>query len=360
MIRPHSERRGQRGQILVLFAGASTGIILAVGLVIDGGYALAQRRASQNAADFAALAGARVIAEKIGGNAVDGTDLNVQDAITTTLRTNGGAPITFGAPNGPIYVNDNGVFTGYVGFGIPPGTVGVRVDSSRSWKPFFLGIAGIGQWSAGATATAKGGYAAGGPGGDVFPAAIAEAFFTGGRIPCSGSATANLGGTGACDPQHLTPGTLNVPGGFGWLKFGATGNCSGYGLGMDPNNGCDSSRTFLQTEIGPPSNSFGCCSAVTKGPAPADQIGNLPGNKVAADCSTYIDSKAVVTVPVWDVAGGTGTNAYYHIVGFTGWQITGCDGGKDLEGVWRVQFFPGPTTTTPGFAGQSLAVQLVH
>ena len=359
MIRPHPARRGQRGQILVLFAAASTGIILVVGLVIDGGYALAQRRASQNASDFAALAGARVIAEKIGGNAHDGTDANVQIAIKTTIGLNGGAPITFGAPNGPIYVNDHGVFIGYVGAGIPTGTVGVRVDSSRSWKPFFVGLAGISQWSAGATATAKGGYAAGGPNGDVFPAAIAESVFLG-RSPCVGQPTGNVGGLGDCDPQHLTPGTLNVPGGFGWLKFGASGKCTGYGLGMDPNNGCDNSKTFLQTEIGPPANSFGCCSAVTGGTAPADQIGNLPGNKVAADCSYYIDKKAVVTVPVWDYADGTGAGAYYHIIGFTGWQITACHGGKDLEGVFKQEFFPGPTTTTPGFAGASLAVQLVH
>lgn len=358
MIRPHPARRGQRGQILVLFAAASTGIILVVGLVIDGGYALAQRRASQNASDFAALAGARVIAEKIGGNALDGTDANVQIAIKTTIGLNGGAPITFGAPNGPIYVNDLGVFIGYVGAGIPTGTVGVRVDSSRSWKPFFVGLAGISQWSAGATATAKGGYAAGGPDGNVFPAGIAEAFFTGGRIPCSGDATTNVGGTGACDPQHMTPGTLNVPGGFGWLKFG----CSGYGLGQVPpanTGGCQNNKPFLQLEIGPPSNSFGCCTAV-KLPGSADQIGSLPGNKASADCSTYINNKTVVTVPVWDKAFGNGSNAYYHIVGFTGWQITACHGGKDIEGVWRVQFFPGPTTTTPGFAGQALAVQLVH
>jgi hypothetical protein len=359
MVHPHSAWRGQRGQIVVLFAAASTAIILLVGLVIDGGYSLAQRRASQNASDFAALAGARVIAEKIGGNTLDGTDPNVKDAITTTIRLNGGAPITFGAPNGPIYVDTNGAFTGYVNAGtIPTGTVGVQVDSSRSWKPFFLGIAGIGQWSAGATATAKGGYAAGGPGGNVFPAGIAEAFFTEGRIPCSGDATTNVGGTGACDPQHMTPGTLNVPGGFGWLKFG----CSGYGLGQVPpanTGGCQNNKPFLQLEIGPPSNSYGCCTAV-KLPGSADQIGSLPGNKASADCSTYVNNKTVVTVPVWDKAFGNGSNAYYHIVGFTGWQITACRGGKDLEGVWRVQFFPGPTTTTPGFAGQALAVQLVH
>jgi hypothetical protein len=68
----------------------------------------------------------------------------------------------------------------------------------------------------------------------------------------------------------------------------------------------------------------------------------------------------VVTIPVWDVAGGSGANAWYHIVGFTGFQITGCDGAKSVTGVWRQPMFLGPTTTTPGFAGQALAVQLLR
>jgi Flp pilus assembly protein TadG len=354
--------RPQRGQILILFAFALTAIVLVVGLVVDGGYALSQRRASQNAADFAALAGARVIAEEVGGNTVDGTDTNVKTAISSTIATNGGAPITFGAPNGPVYVNTNGVTTGYVGVAangrdIPAGTVGVRVASSRTWRPFFLGLAGINNWSAGATATAKGGYAAGGPTGTVFPAGIAEAVFNG-RSPCVGDPTNNVGGSGPCDPVHLTPGKLNVPGGFGWLKFGAVGKCLNYGLGMSTTSGCDSNAGFLQTEID--GNSYGCCSAVSHGLAPADRIGNLPGNKVSADCSNLITDGTIVTIAVWDNAGGTGDGAWYHIIGFTGWQITGCSGGKDLEGVFKQQFYLGPTTTTPGFAGAPLAVQLVH
>ena len=358
MISHRSPEGRQRGQMLVLFALVlSLVVIPAIGVIIDGGYALAQRRASQNTSDFAALAGARIIAEWVGGNTTDGTDLNVRNAITQSIQINGGAPLTFGAPNGPRYVNANGTVTGFVGNGIPSGTVGVTVNSSRAWTPFFVGAI-VGTWTASSTATAKGGFAAGGPGANVFPVGIAEGFFTGGRVPCSGPASTNVGGSGACDPQHMTPGSLNVPGGFGWLKFG----CDGYGLGQVPPaniGGCQSSKPFLQTEIGPPANSYGCCTQV-KLPGSADLIGSLPGNKASADCSTYIANKTVVTVPVWDTAGGNGTNAYYHIVGFTGWQLTACNGGKDIEGVWRVQFVTGPTTTTPGFAGANLAVQLIH
>jgi Flp pilus assembly protein TadG len=353
-----SERRnaraGSRGQVLVLFALSLVGLILAVGLVIDGGNALAQRRQAQNTSDFAALGGARIVAEWIAGDTTDGTDANVQAAITASVQANSGAPVTFGAPSGPTYVNGAGAATGYVGAGtIPTGTVGVTVSASRTWTPYFLGVIGITNWTAGATATARGGYAAGGPGNNVFPAGIAEAFFNG-RTPCGGAVNSDA----ACDPQQLTPGSLNVPGGFGWLKFG----CSGYGLGQVPpasNGGCQNSKPFLQSEIGPPSNSYGCCTAVGLAGS-ADRIGSLPGNKASADCTYYINTGITVIVPVWDTAGGSGSNAWYHIVGFTGFQITACDGGKDIQGVWRQPMWSGPTTTTPGFAGAPLAVQLVR
>ena len=346
----------QRGQMLVLFAAALAVFCLGVGLVIDGGYALAQRRGSQNAADFAALAGARIVAEKIGGNTVDGTDGNVQAAITATVAVNDGASVTFGSPNGPVYIDASGASAGWVGDGtIPTSAVGVTVVSTKTWQPYFLRVIGVSQWSATAKATARGGFAAGPPG-PVFPAGIAQAFFNG-RTPCDGPVTSNTGSSGVCDPQRFTNGSLNVPGGFGWLKFG----CDGYGLGqVAPANagGCSNSKPFLQTEIGPPGDAFGCCTQVGLSGS-ADKVGSLPGNKASADCSYYITNQSVLTVPVWDFAGGTGSNAWYHIVGFTGFQITACNGGKDLEGVWRVPFYVGATTTTPGFAGQALAVQLV-
>lgn len=340
--------------MLVLFALTLTVLLLAVGLVIDGGYALAQRRASQNASDLAALAGARVIAEWISGDTTNGTDATVQNAIATTVTANGGSAVVFGAPNGPQYVSDSGAQLGYVGAGsIPAGAVGVTVNSSRSWNPFFLGLAGFSNWSAGADATARGGYSAGGPSGNVFPAGISLAFFQ--TYPfCSGP----VGSSPDCQPQQLTPGNLNVPGGFGWLKFG----CDGFGLGQVPPaniGGCQNNVPFLDTEIGPPSQSFGCCTKVGL-PGSPDKIGSLPGNKVSADCSYYINNGITVTVPVWDQAGGTGSNAWYHIIGFAGFQITACSGGKDIAGVWRKAFFLGPTTSTPSFPGQSLSVQLVH
>lgn len=362
MAHQSTSRDSARGQFLVLFALASTAIILFSGLAIDGGYAFSQRRGSQNASDFASLAGARVIAQWVDGDTANGKDATVQAAIVNSIAANGGTPITFGSPNGPVYVTSSGTPNGFVGsFAaananalIPAGTAGVSVTSSRNWKPFFLSIIGINNWTASSTATAKGGYYLGGPAGDVFPAGVSQSTYLNYPL-CSG----DVGSSAACQPVHLTPGSLNVPGGFGWLKFGAAGKCTGFGLGMI-NDGCDNSKPFLQSEIGPPANSYGCCTAVTHGAAPADRIGSLPGNKASADCSWYITNEVTVTVPIWDVAGGTGANAWYHIVGFAGMQLTACNGGKDIEGVLRQLIQPGPTTTAPQPKGTSLGVELVH
>lgn len=360
-------RRLASGQSLVLFA-LLVGLILipAVGVVIDGGNALSQRRSSQNASDFAALAGARVVAERIAGDTTNGTDANVQQAILSSINVTGGS-ITFGAPDGPAYVNQSGAVatctgnsTGLVGGGTICSTaVGVKVASSRSWAPYFLGIVpGLGgDWVASTEATARGGYAAGAPGGAMFPVGIAQANFVG-RQPCGAGVSTDP--ASPCYPMHMTPGTLNVPGGFGWLKFGADGKCTGFGLGQDPNSGCDTSKPFLQSEIGPPANSHGCCGPIEDTPDAERLIGSLPGNKHSADCSYYIDNKIVVFVPVWDYAGGTGANGWYHIVGYTGFQLTACEGGKDVEGIWRQPITTGRVTFTPGFAGAPLAVQLVH
>jgi hypothetical protein len=341
----------QPGQVMILFVLAFAALCLMVGVVIDGGYGLTQRRAAQNAADFAALAGARIIAEKIGGDLENGTDANVRLAIEKSIALNGARPIPWGPPSGPVYVTQTGDTITWVGGGwLPSNAVGVRLSASMTWQPFFLGIMGVSSWTASAEATARGGFRLN-PGG-AFPFGVAEAFFNG-RSTCDGPIAPGSGGP--CDPAHLTQGKLNIPGGFGWLKFG----CDGYGLGQDPPanaGGCDNDKGFVQSEIDT-GNTYGCCSRVGL-PGSLDLIGSGPGNMVSIDCSSIYGK--IVTVPVWDYADDTGNNAYYHIVGFTGFQITQCDGAKEVYGVWRQQMSLGPTTNTPGFAGQDLAIQLVH
>ena len=63
--------------------------------------------------------------------------------------------------------------------------------------------------------------------------------------------------------------------------------------------------------------------------------------------------------PVWDTAGGNGSNGYYHIVGFAGFELTNCNGGKDIEGVWRTGIFTSPTASPPPPPGVPLSIQLL-
>jgi Flp pilus assembly protein TadG len=360
MLSSHRNRDGTRGQILALFAIGASVLILVIGLVVDGGGALVERRESQNTSDFASLAGARIVAQWIDENAnnagvhVNGLDANVQAAINASINAHGATPVTYGAPNGPYYVSEAGANLGYVGTGaIPANTVGVSVSTNRSYRPYFLGAIGVGSWTVSSAATARGGFSDGPPAGNIFPAGISLAFFE--TYPfCDGPVNSSP----QCTPQELTPGNTNVPGGFGWLKFG----CDGYGLGQEPPaniGGCQNNRPFLQEEIGPPGKSFGCCTDVGL-PGSPDFIGSLPGNKVSADCSYYIDNEITVTVPIWDYADGNGENAYYHIIGFAGFQITECRGGKNISGVWRKLFSVGPVSSTSDGPFDQLGVQLIR
>jgi hypothetical protein len=148
---------------------------------------------------------------------------------------------------------------------------------------------------------------------------------------------------GGCDPEDLTPGTRIQPGQFGWLSFGADpkkcdpdkGAPGGYGLGMLP-EGCENSQGFLQNEIGtngPNGNSHGCCTSIDLTPPAARNIKGLTGNEWG-DLSWYVTNRVPVWVPIWDTTGGTGSNAYYHIVGFAAIMLTSEGDGSSEHAKW--------------------------
>lgn len=294
----------QGGQILVLFTVAVVVLLLGAGLVVDGGFAFNQRRVSQNAADFAAMAGTRIIGEwRTGIPAGAGTAANVQAAITATLDANQ-ADL-----ESAQYVDSSGTSLGnVVGAGsIPSNAWGVVVGAKTTWRPFFLGIVGMNNWTASSTATA---FTPGeSVGGGVMPVGLQDSAFD---------------DLTQCPIDNLTPcvqgltGLQNIPGGFGWLTFGLNGNggkCDwASSLGMLDDGGCQANQNFLDSQVGPPADSHGCCTAVGL-PGSVDLIGNLTGNK-PADLSFYVDNQIPVWVPIWDTAGGEGRNGYYHIVGF--------------------------------------------
>ncbi len=231
---PTLQRPSQRGQAIALFAIALAALVLGAAVVVDGGYAFAQRRASQNAADFAALAGTRIVGIHLTGRPPGaGTAANVRAAIDATLAANGAQVVD------AQFVDEAGEPMGSVADAshIPHGAFGVIVSARTAWRPFLLGIIGITDWSAASSATA---YTPGrSVGGGVMPLGIEDSVF-------DGHARCQVTDLDDCI-DHLTTGHLNIPGGFGWLKFGIQGQggkCDWTSsLGMEQ-GGCESSKTL--------------------------------------------------------------------------------------------------------------------
>jgi hypothetical protein len=291
----------------VLFALALTAMVLGAAVVVDGGFAYAQRRAVQNAADFAAMAGTRIIGQKLTGRpAGSGTAANVENAIQSVLAANDAHL------QSAQYVDEDGAALGNVvgASSIPSRAFGVVVEAATDWHPFLLGVIGVIDWTAGATATAV--TPGRSVGGGVLPVGIEDARY-------DALSSCQVTALDGCLQQPLTPGNLIGPGSFGWLSFGLQGNggkCDWTNsLGMLADGGCEVNQPFLDSQIGPPADSHGCCTPVDQ-PGSEDKIGALTGNEWA-DLSFYIDNQIPVWVPIYTgPLQGTGSKAYYDIVGF--------------------------------------------
>ncbi|MEX1334017.1 MAG: pilus assembly protein TadG-related protein [Candidatus Limnocylindrales bacterium] len=315
---PTSAREPQRGQALTLFALALTAIVLASAVVVDGGYAYAQRRQSQNAADFAAMAGTRIIGSKLTGQPANaGTAANVRDAITSTLSANDSQLVS------ARYIDHTGADLGDVTTAsiIPDDAFGIVVSARTNWEPFLLGAIGVTDWIAGAKATAM--TPGESKGGTVLPVGIDDVTYN-----ALDDCDADVLGT--CF-QSLTPGELIAEGNFGWMKFGLQGNggkCDwAYSLGMEADGGCQNNQPFLQSQIWPEPDAHGCCGPVgapgPNGEVNENKIGALTGNEWG-DLSHYVDEKIPVWIPIYSGTGPKGgSNAYYEIVGFGAIVFTG-------------------------------------
>jgi len=150
--RAQSDRRDERGQVLVIVAGALVALIAMVGLVIDGGYAWGQQRDTQNGADAAAKAGAAVIQLNLAGDAQDGGDVGC--AVAATAAQNA---ITL---QGAVYTDFQGNATGAAvpacgaGVAIPAGAQGVLATTEKTFNTFLASVVGFSQFTARADATA--------------------------------------------------------------------------------------------------------------------------------------------------------------------------------------------------------------
>ena len=159
-------RQDERGQILVIVAVGLIAIIAMVALVVDGGFAWAKQRDTQNAADASAEAGATILMQNVAGVSPAKTDADVAAAVSQAATENGttvdvayytnidGALLTSG---GAVTASEGSA--AQVGGGvIPPGAHGVRAVNTQDFDTFLAGIMGFNEVTSREDATAVTGY----------------------------------------------------------------------------------------------------------------------------------------------------------------------------------------------------------
>ena len=168
------------------------------------------------------------------------------------------------------------------------GRVSVRTASVRQY--LFAPVLGVDAGAPKAKSTVAWGAPSGGPAG--VPLAFSLCEFreqTGGGLPTTTTEHTihftKASGTGCTGPSGNV-----VPGGFGWLTVNA-GNCR---------TTSSMGQTFYSS----------------------------PGNSVPSGCSTghfAAQQGKTVLLPIFDKAGDTGSNAWYHLYGYAAFHLTGYD-----------------------------------
>lgn len=302
------ERRGSSGQALAILALSVAVVLAATAVVIDGGNAMAQQRGTQNAADAAALAGALVIAERMGGATRDDSD--VEGAMKVAFENNGSDMLP------SYYVSFAGNVVGTVGSqgSIPNDADGVEAGAERVFDTFLANIAGQPTWTASAEAMALAGSLRGlcsaADGCGVMPVTFSIPITTcdgtnrpmriGVDWPLVSLDTALADSSGQY--MSIVPLCKNGPGGVGWLDMGCGGNLADEIT--TPCNGPFDIPSWIQT-------SSGNVNSVE------DELDNYEGT--------------VITVPMFDATcrdvpssglpadctdPGNGNNLWYHIPRF--------------------------------------------
>jgi hypothetical protein len=305
-----SDRRAQRGQIIVVAALTMVALIGGVSLVLEGGNAYAHQRIAQNAADSVANAGATILAQRLGGGTqTDAAVIAATDAMATANHldtykayyTN----LTGGMLTPAGVVTTNPALAEQVGSAdagdttIPPGAQGVSVGGSQVFGTTFARVLGVNQFTASAVATAVSGALTGGifmP--VVFPVSMAQ---------CDGS-----GNTVVVDePWRLsnpdpTDPTAHPIGQEYIVPLCKTGGGSFMILDLDPNKTCaeevtdPSSIQFNNFPVDVPTdNGNNCAKQIEQ----AIQDAQLQGS--------------VVMIPICDGQCETissGSHAFYHVI----------------------------------------------
>lgn len=368
----------QRGQIVVFFAIAIVAIIAMVGLIIDGGNAYANQRATQNAADAAAETGATVLAQSLLSKASGGaarTDGQVLAALNVSAADNNIRP--FGpddATHSVAYYTDilgnmltsagatttNTAAAAPVGGGTIPActtnciggqATGVRALGRRDFNPLVSAAVGFSTFTAQSDATAVSGYEQN-PCDTAQGCAMLPVTFATYPATCDGTDTTQWDPTTPWSPATPPYGSTNPnnnevnlaickngPGAFGYLDVGCTapGPCNTATQISNPSHGPIPIPTWLQTQPGGTNaveNALNAYAGDSVGtyeppgdPGQYDQVVLIPFFDGTCD-SDQADSVAPIFAPPGSFPGvcpggnaGTGSNTFYHIPFFYGFIL---------------------------------------
>ncbi|MFC8799369.1 pilus assembly protein TadG-related protein [Promicromonospora sp. NPDC057138] len=287
-------------------------------IAVDVAAVWADRQQLQTGADAAALG----IAQDCAKN-----DCGVPATTAQTLAT----------PN----KNDAEVTATVVTSPLTPATGSVTVETASVREHWFAPVLGFDQSDVGASATASWGAPSGGTA--VLPLAFSWCEFalqTGGGLPSS-TVEYTVFFTKAAKTSCTGPSNNAVPGGFGWLD--------------DNVAGCTTSTSI------------------------DDVIWSSTGASVPSACSpadfAALQGKTVL-LPIFDDAGGTGSNAWYHLYGYAAFKITGyhfvgqfswsnagsCKGGTQCVQGYFVEFVDlddafDYSTTAPSLGGSVVSLE---
>jgi hypothetical protein len=148
-----TDRSSQQGQVLVLFAGAVVTLVIVAALAFDVGAMVLERRDQQNAADAAALAGARYVLDAATGTtdcaSVSGPAPAANDPAAAVWAACNVAKTNDSWDDETVVVHIPPLHGEFQGF---PGFLEVQIESSRD--SIFGGVIGRSTWPVGVMAVA--------------------------------------------------------------------------------------------------------------------------------------------------------------------------------------------------------------
>lgn len=297
-------RKTENGQAIVILALVMVVLLVFAALAIDAGNVYTEKREAQNAADAAAMAGARQLVLECSRQDLVINDPNYQGpgAVATNISGQVTKMATVNIQNATVtayYIDANGARMGQVQPPVPctctSGAKGVEVIVQSSTSSFLAGL--MGKPTMGVEATAKARY------GQV--AQVTDKLYpVTRRMPSS--------------TDQIVPGQPvelrdeGMTGNFGWLTWAGSPSAPTLRTSMTPPG---DSETYIN-----PHNSSDHVINVN------DWVEGATGNMhtLAAILDQYwVNTGRVMVIPLFNGVEGTGSNFNYHVAGFAAFEITG-------------------------------------